>query len=263
MIRSDIESYIKKAKQNQFLFEELVKRDFKKRYARTVLGMVWSVLNPLLQLLVMRLVFTHFFGRGTPHYTTFLFSGMIVFNYFSDSTREGMTTLVDNAPIFTKINVPKYLFLFTKNVQALINFLLIVIIFFLFCLLDRVAITWKFILLLYPILLLVVFNSGLGLFLSAIYVFFRDVQYFWTVFLQLLQYMSAIFYQIDTFPENIQKLFYLNPVYLYIQYFRKIVLHGEIPGLTFHLVMLAEAVFVFTLGALMYRKYNMKFVYYL
>ena len=101
-------------KSYQFLFEELVKRDFKKKYKRTVLGMAWSVLSPLLSLLVMRLVFTQFFGRSTPHYTTFLFGGNLVFEFFSDSTNQGMTSLMDNAYIFTKVNVPKYLFLFAK-----------------------------------------------------------------------------------------------------------------------------------------------------
>ena len=124
MLRRKITTIITKAKQNQFLFEELVKRDFKKRYARTALGILWSVLNPLLQLLVMRLVFTHFFGREIPNYTTYLFSGMIIFNYFSESTREGMMSLADNSNIFTKINVPKYLFLFAKNTQSFINFVL-------------------------------------------------------------------------------------------------------------------------------------------
>ena len=88
--------------QHRFLFEELVKRDFKKKYKSTVLGMTWSVLSPLLTLLVMRLVFTQFFGRNTPHYTTYLFCGNLVFSYFKDSTNQGMTSLMGNAniPVF-------------------------------------------------------------------------------------------------------------------------------------------------------------------
>ena len=262
MIREKIDFYIYKVKQNQFLFEELVKRDFKKRYARTALGMLWSILNPLLQLLVMRLVFNHFFGRNIPNYTIYLFSGMIVFNYFSESTKEGMTSLYDNSGIITKINVPKYLFLFAKNVQSLINFLLILLIFFLFCLLDHILFTWKFLLLLFPILCLLLFNTGTGLILSAIYIFFRDVHYFWGIFLQILQYVSALFYQIETFPEHIQKLFYINPVFLYIQYFRKIVIYSEIPSLPLHALILIESLACFIIGILIYRKYNMEFLYY-
>ena len=251
-----------KWKKNEFLFEELVKRDFKKRYARTILGMLWSLLSPLMQLLIMRLVFTNFFGRNTPHYTTFLFCGMIVFSYFSESTGEGMTTLIDNAPIFTKINVPKYLFLFAKNVQSFINFLLILVIFFIMALLDGISLSWVMLTLVYPIVFLLVFNVGTGLILSALYVFFRDMRYLWSIFLQLLQYVSAIFYNIDSFEPKLQKVFYLNPVYLYIHYFRSVMLDGVIPGLGIHLAIMCEALAVFTIGCLIYRKYNLRFLYY-
>ena len=107
---------VSKFRQYHFLFEELVKRDFKKKYKRTVLGMVWSVLSPLLTLLVMKLVFTQFFGRTTPHYTIYLFCGNLVYSCFNESTSQGMTSLMGNASIFTKVNVPKYLFLSSKNV---------------------------------------------------------------------------------------------------------------------------------------------------
>ena len=253
---------LKKLSRYRFLFEELVKRDFKKKYARTLLGMGWSLLSPLLLLLVMRLVFTSFFGRNEPHYTTYLFCGNIIFSYFSDSTSQGMSSLKGNAPIFTKIDVPKYLFLLSKNVQCLINFGLTLAIFFVFCVIDHITFTWKFIFLLYPIALQVVFNIGIGLILSALYVFFRDIQYLWTVFLRLLMYTSAIFYYIDRFDPQVQNLFLLNPVYLFIRYFRKIVIYGQIPSPQFHLLMLADTLLALGLGAWVYKKYNARFLYY-
>ena len=247
---------------HQFLFEELVKRDFKKKYKRTVLGMAWSILSPLLMLLVMRLVFTQFFGRGMDHYTTYLFCGNLVFSYFSESTGQGMTSLMGNAGIFTKVNVPKYLFLFSKNVQTLINFGLTLCVFFVFCVLDGITFTWKFICLLYPICCLVLFNVGVGLILSAMFVFFRDIQYLWSVFTQLLMYMSAIFYTIDSYSYTVQCLFLLNPLYLFIRYFRKIVIEATIPTIWFHLLMLADVIIVFGIGCWMYKKYNTRFLYY-
>ena len=251
-----------KLKKYTFLFEELVKRDFKKKYKRTVLGMGWSILAPLLQLLVMRLVFTQFFGRNMEHYTTYLFCGNLIFSYFSESTGQGMTSLMSNASIFTKVNVPKYLFLFSKNVQALLNFGLVLVVFFLFCALDGILFTWKMVLLLIPIFSLLLFNIGVGLILSALFVFFRDVQYLWSVFTQLLMYMSAIFYSIDTFSPMVQNLFLLNPVYLHIRYFRKIVLENTVPSVWFHLLMLADVLIVLGIGCWMYKKYNTKFLYY-
>ncbi|MBQ3134490.1 MAG: ABC transporter permease [Oscillospiraceae bacterium] len=252
----------KKLLQHRFLFEELVKRDFKTKYKRTVLGVAWSILSPLSMLLVMRLVFTHFFGLRMAHYTTYLFCGNLVFSFFSESTSQGMASLMSNAGIFTKVNVPKYLFLFSKNVQVFINFGLTLLVFFLFCAFDGITFTWKFILLLYPILGLALFNLGVGLILSALFVFFRDIQYLWTIFVQLLMYMSAIFYSIDSYSTAAQNLFLLNPVYLFIRYFRKIVIDGTIPSAWFHLLMLLNITVVLILGFRMYKKNNHKFLYY-
>ena len=253
---------LKKLKRYQFLFEELVKRDFKKKYKRTILGMAWSILSPLLTLLVMRLVFTQFFGRNMEHYTTYLFCGNLLFSFFNEATGQGMQSLMGNAGIFTKVNVPKYLFLFSKNVQTMINFGLTLCIFFVFCILDDITFTWKFISLLYPITCLILFNIGVGLILSALFVFFRDIQYLWSVFTQLLMYMSAIFYTIDGYSPMAQNLFLLNPMYLFIRYFRKIVIDATIPSIWFHLLMLADVVIVLGIGCWMYKKYNTRFLYY-
>ncbi|MBQ7083356.1 MAG: ABC transporter permease [Oscillospiraceae bacterium] len=253
---------IQKMKKYQFLFEELVKRDFKKKYKRTVLGMAWSVLSPLLSLLVMRLVFTQFFGRNTPHYTIYLFCGNLVFSYFNESTTQGMSSLMANASIFTKVNVPKYLFLMSKNVQTLINFGVTLCVFVLFCILEGITFTWRWVLLLYPIVMLLFFNIGVGLVLSALFVFFRDIQYLWTVFVQLLTYMSAIFYTIDGYSPMVQNLFLINPIYLFIRYFRKIVIDMAIPSVWFHLLIGGYTVVVLALGCWMYKKYNHRFLYY-
>lgn len=257
-----IKATVIKLQKYSFLFEELVKRDFKKKYKRTVLGMAWSILSPLLMLLVMKLVFTQFFGRNMEHYTTYLFCGNLVFSYFSESTREGMQSLMGNATIFTKVNVPKYLFLFSKNIQTLINFGLTLIVFFVFCVFDGITFTWKFVALLYPIGCLVLFNIGVGLILSALFVFFRDIQYLWSVFTQLLMYMSAIFYTIEHYSYPVQCAFLLNPIYLFIRYFRKIVIEATIPTVWFHLLMLADVLIVLGIGCWMYKKYNHKFLYY-
>ena len=254
---------IQKLKENRFLFSELVKRDFKKKYKRTYLGMLWSLLSPLLSLLVMKIVFTQFFGRTMEHYTIYLFCGNIVFAFFNDATNGGMNSLMGNSAIFSKINVPKYLFLFSKTVSSLINFGLTFVVFLLFCAFDGVAFTWNFLTLIFPIVCLVIFNVGMGLILSAMFVFFRDIQYLWTVFTQLLMYMSAIFYDVKSFAPEIQRLFLLNPVYVYIKYFRLAVLEATIPSIWFHLLALGYALGAFLIGAFIYKKFNHKFLYYI
>ena len=253
---------LEKIKRYQFLFTELVKRDFTKKYKRTMLGMAWSILSPLMTLLIMWLVFSNFFAKGLEHYAIYLFSGQLVFAYFTDSTNLSMNALVGNAGIFTKVNVPKYLFLLSQNVSSLINFGLTLLLFFGFAAIDGVTFTWKFLCLIYPITCLVVFNVGVGMILSAMYVFFRDIQYLWGVITQLLMWMSAIFYTIESFSYKIQLAFLANPIYLYIRYFRKIVLDGVIPSPQFHLLGAAYALIALALGTYVYRKYNHEFLYY-
>lgn len=232
---------LQKLKKHQFLFQQLVHRDFTKKYKRTVLGVAWSVLSPLLTLLVMNVIFGTLLGSDIEHYTIYLFSGQLVFSFFNESTNEGMTSLLNNADIFTKVNIPKYMFLLSKNISSLINFGITLCIYFLFVLINGIPITWKFILLLYPIVCLVMFNVGVGLILSAAYVFFRDIQYLYGIFTMLLMYMSAIFYSIDTFPQIGRNLFLVNPVYVYIRYFRKIVIENTIPSVWFHLIAIGYA----------------------
>ena len=251
-----------KLKEHRFLFEELVKRDFKKKYKRTILGMGWSMLSPLLMLLVMKIVFENFFGRTVNHYTTYLFCGLLTFNWFSESTNSGMRSLFGNASIFTKVNVPKYLFLFSGNIQVLINFGLTLVVFFAFCAIDHVPITWRFLSLVYPIMTLLLFNVGVGMILSALFVFFRDIDYLWSIVVQLTMYGSAVFYTIDRFPPALQLVFSLNPVYRHIAYIREVVLAGSVPSLETHLTLLGFAVAAFLAGSFMYKHYNTKFLYY-
>ena len=253
---------IRKVKKNQFLFEELVKRDFKQKYKGTVLGMAWSVLSPLLNLFVMKLIFTQFFGRNTPHYTTYLFAGNVLFSYFRESTKGGMNALLANKSIFTKINVPKYIFLLSKNVSTLINLGLTLLVFFLFAALDGIRFGWHFIALLYPIACLVMLCVGMGLILSAMQVFFRDTKYLYDVFLTLLHYASAIFYRVDGYSPDVQRVFLLNPVYCAIKYVRLVTIDGTIPSVEFHLLLMGYALAAIVVGGLIYKKLNHKFLYY-
>ena len=227
----------------RFLFEELVKRDFKAKYKRTVLGMVWSVLSPLLMLTVMAIIFGNFFGRNIEHYVIYLFSGQVIFNYFTEATTEGMQALVSNSSIFTKINVPKYLFLFSKNVSALINFGIILVIYFGFVAIEGM-------------------NLGIGLILSALYIFFKDIQYLYRLFTQVVMYGSAIFYSIDILPQHLQAVFYCNPIFVCITYFRSIVLYNTVPDLRMHLLLAGYALALFAIGCWIYKKNNYKFLYY-
>lgn len=244
-----------------FLFAELAKRDINGKYKGTALGMLWSILSPLVTLLIMRLVFTRFFGTSIEHFTIYLFCGNIIFSYFCDASAQGMTVIVDNAGILTHVNAPKILFLLSKNLQSLINFLIMTGILLLICLLDGVIFTWRAFLLLYPIVLLPVFLVGVGMILSTLYVFFRDTQYIWGIFTTMLMYVSAIFYSIDTLSPSMQHLFYLNPIYLFICYFRMILIGRTVPSVWFHAWIALVSVLTLGIGAMLYKKYSKKFIF--
>ncbi len=251
-----------KLKEYKFLFSELVKRDFKKKYKRTVLGMLWSVLSPLLNVLVLLLVFSQIFGKNSPHFIIYIFSGTLVMSFYTEATQGCMRGLMANASIFTKINVPKYLFLFSKAFQAFINFLLTLGLYIVFCIFDGIKFNVNMLMLFYPIIMLLIFSLGVGMILSALFVFFRDIEYLYGVFLILLNYVSAIFYPITIVPEQFRKIFMLNPVYVYIHYFRVVVIDGAMPSLGHHALCALYALIAIAIGCGIYRKYNHEFLYY-
>ena len=246
-----------------FLFSELVKRDFKKKYKSTVLGFLWSVLSPLLSLLVMRLVFTQLFGRDTPHYTTYLFAGNLLFSFFTDATGGGMTAFLYNGGILTKLPVPKTLFLLSRSVTSLINLSLNLLVFFLFALLDGIRLSGRLFLLVYPVLMLTLFAVGVSLVLATAFVHFRDTQYLWGVFTTLLSYLSVIFYRVDAFPAELRSLFLLNPVYCAIRYVREVVIDAVVPSGLLHLLLLLYAAIALGVGTLVYRKRRDELAFYL
>ena len=188
---------------------------------------------------------------------------MIIFNYYSESTKGSIGALASNRGIILKIKVPKYLFILSRNVSSLINFLIILPVFFLFAAIDGVKFSTCFFALLYPVILLPIFCIGVGMILSALQVFFNDTKYFYDIFIILLRYMSAIFYNIDNYPPDKQRYFLLNPVYVFIKYFRVVVINHQIPSLNYHLLMLFYTVIAILIGALVYKKNNRKFAYYL
>lgn len=252
---------LKKIEKYRFLFEELVKRDFKKKYKRTVLGVVWSILAPLLNVLVLMLVFTRFFGREQEHFIIYIFSGTLLMSFYTECTQGCMRALMANASIFTKINVPKYLFLLSKAFQAFINFLLTFVLFIVFCLFDGISFGFHMLTLVYPIFWVLIFCFGVGMILSALFVFFRDVEYLYGVFLTLLNYVSAIFYPTSMLGK-FEFLFLFNPLYVYIDYFRTVVIDGAVPSLLLHGLCALYAVIFLLLGCLIYKKCNHEFLYY-
>lgn len=249
-------------KRNWFLLQELVRRDFTQKYKRTFLGVFWSLLAPLMSLFIMYMIFGNFFADSQPSYMTYLFTGQIVFAFFSEGTRGGMASVLSNSGILSKINIPKYIFLLSQNIKALIAFGINLCILLIVAMLNGHGLTLSYLTLIYPIACLLVFNIGFSFLLATMYVFFRDAMYLYGIFTQLLLYVSAIFYSINSFPQGVRWIFYLNPVYIYITYFRQVVIEGIIPSLQIHILALTYPILMLAVGIYVFSYFEDRFIYY-
>lgn len=255
-------TFKEKVKQYRFLFEELTKRDFKKKYKRTLLGVLWSVIAPFLTFLVRYFVFGYIFHRHDSGFVIYLLTGTLMFTFFTNATTNGMFSMYSNGAILSKVKVPKSLFVLSSNSAATFNFFLTLIVYFIFMIICNVSFGPHLLLMIYPILCLIIFNIGMSYILSALFVFFRDMQYLYQIFTMLLMYMSAIFYEVKHFPEELRFVFNINPVYHYISYMRQLVMQSSVPGFAEHIICLSFALGMLGIGYFVHSKTEQKFVYY-
>lgn len=246
------------------LLKQLVLRDIKLKYRRSVLGYLWSVLNPLLTMWVMVIVFSHLFRFDIPNFPVYLLSGQTLFNFMSEATSMGMGAIVGNASLLKKTYVPKYIFTFARVTSSLVNLLFTMAALFLVVFFTNVQLTPYF--LLFPLVLaeVYIFSLGLAMLLSAANVFFRDIQYLWGVFLTMWTYLTPLFYPVTIIPEQ-YRFWYerLNPMYCYIAQFRNVVLYGKPPLINDVLLGTGIAFFVFLIGSWYFFRRQDNFILYI
>ncbi len=232
----------------------LVDRDIKLRYRRSVLGWVWSVLNPLLDMLVKVIVFSYLFSRNIPNYPVYLISGQLMYSFMRESSTQALSSIPGNAAMLKKIYVPKYIFTLSKINSAFVNLLYSLIALLMVMLFTRVKFTFWWFMIVIPIVELYVFCVGLGLFLAALNVFFRDIGNIWSVLTLAWMYLTPIFYDLDVLSPKLRHWMpRLNPLYMYIRQVRDFILAGTwerymltVRGGYLALLMLAFGLFVFT-----------------
>lgn len=251
-------------KKYKFLMSQLVSRDFKVKYKRSVLGIVWSLLYPVLTMAVMALVFTNVFKFTTPgvNYLVYLMTGLVLFNYFSEATNSAMSSIVANFPLINKVYIPKYIFPLTKCLFVGINFLLTLIPLYAIIFLTGTGINWHHLLLPYVFVCLFLFTVGVGFILATISVFMRDMFYIYGVFITLLTYLTPIMYDISIIPAKFQVFMQLNPMYWFLDFARKIILFNECPSLLSFTCCLLFGVGFLLLGTFIFKKNQDKFIYY-
>ncbi|MBE6563381.1 MAG: ABC transporter permease [Ruminococcaceae bacterium] len=259
-------------KKYSFLLKQLVSRDFKVKYKRSVLGMLWSVLYPVLMTMVMAVVFENMFkfkveGRS---YIVYLMSGLVMFNYFSEATNLSMSSVVGNFSLLNKVYIPKYIFPLSKCLVVGINFLLTLIPLYAIIVIEmlrfpeyNMVVGLAHLALPFSFLCLFLFSLGVGLILSTVSVFLRDMFYIYGIVLTILNYMTPIMYDIS-FIQNpvLLAIMKCNPLYQYINFSRCIIIEGRIPELIYFFYCGASAVLVLLFGIVIFKKNQDKFIYY-
>ena len=250
------------ARRNWFTITSLVSRDFKLKYRRSALGVLWSVLNPLLMMIVLSVVFSTFFKFSIENYPLYVILGNVMFALMADSTSGAMSSIIDSASLIKKIRIEKLIFPLEKVLFQLVNFCISLIavaaVMIFFQVMPHVS------LLALPLLLLyvVMFSAGVGMALSALSVFFRDVCHLWGVVITAWTYATPLFYPVEILPEWAMSIMQYNPMYHYVSYFRDLILNGTVPGFQENLLCLGMAVVAFVIGLLIFKKTEKKFILY-
>ena len=243
-----------------FLMHQLVSRDFKNKYKRSVLGMLWSFLNPLLTMLVQYFVFSNIFKTDTENFVVYLLTGIVFFNFYSEASNMAMSSIVGNSALITKVYVPKYIYPLSRVLSSGVNFLISLVPLIIVIVATHVAIKPAILLVVYPIICNFILALGIGLILSSIMVFFRDTQFIYGVLLTALMYFTPIFYPITIIPERFRWLFYLNPVSNNIVFARSCILDGVFPGMKLALLCGGVAVAVLAIGATIFKRTQDRFI---
>lgn len=246
-----------------FVFlKEVVKRDIKRKYYKSALGIVWTVLNPLLSMLVMTLVFSTLFRRNIENFPIYILCGQIIFNFISGSGRQGLNAILSNAGFIRSIYVPKYIFVLSRVVEAMVDLLFSLVALFLVMIFTGAPFTLN--LLALPILLILAFMFALGFsFVLATYgTFLRDLHHLYNIFTTLWMWLSTIFYPLSIVPSAYRFVFDLNPAIHYINIMRSICYEGVPPTEKSLIIATCYSVLMLAFGISVFKSKENKFFLY-
>lgn len=247
----------------RFLVKQLVNRDFKKKYKRSVLGVFWSFLNPLLTMLVQYVVFSTIFRSSIENFIVYLLCGIVIFNFFGEALSLGLTSIVDNAALINKVYMPKEIYPISRVLSSVVNLLLSLIPMLVVTLGSGVPLTKSVLLIPVGLFMLFMFSLGLAFLLATSMVFFRDTQFLWNVIFVLWSYLTPTFYPLTILPGVLQEVFKLNPMYQYITFLRTILMYGQAPSPTTYIGCALSAVVMLVIGVTVFRKHQNKFILHL
>ena len=249
--------------QFNFLLQQLVAREFKVRYKRSALGVLWSFVNPLLTMMVQFFVFTLVFKSAIPHYIVYLIIGITFFNFYSEATNGGMVSIITNAALIKKVYVPKYIYPISQILSACINFGISLVLMFGIALVNGLFPNIYYLLIPFAMISIFILNVGIALLLATGMTFFKDVQFIYNVFMTALTYATPMFWDMSMIPDRYNWVFKINPLADIIIFVRSIILNGIYPGTDLVILMICIPVVFLLIGITVFRKNQDKFVLYI
>lgn len=246
-----------------FLMRQLVARDFKTRYKRSVLGVFWSFLNPLLTMTVQYVVFSQLFLSDIKNYPVYLLCGLVVFNFFNEGVGQALGSIVGNAALITKVYIPKYIYPVTRVLSSGVNLLMSLVPLMVVVIFTGGKVGREYLMLPYFLLCLVVFTIGLGMAMGAAMTFFRDMQFLWGIISMLWMYLTPLFYPVSILPDPVRAVVNYNPMLHFVYAVRKIVMEAAVPEPAEFAVCLLMASGMLLFGSAVFKKCQDKFIFYL
>ena len=245
------------------LMKELVSRDLKVKYRRSFLGYLWSLLNPLLMMLVMTVVFSYMFRFNIPNYPLYLICGQTLWTFFSESTNMSMYSVLQNGALIKKVYIPKFIFPLSRSLSSFVTMSFSLVSILLVMLFTRSAFHWTILLFPVPLIFLFLFATGVGMILSSLSVFFRDITHLYGVLTLIWMYLTPIFYPVEALPAKVMPIIQANPMYHYVTFFRSVVLYGTVPGIGLWLNCAIYSIAALCVGLWIFRVLQKNFILYI
>ena len=253
---------------DRYILQQLVTKDFKLRYRRSILGVVWSVLNPLLMMIIMSFVFQYFLRSNLEHYSLYLIVGNITFALMNDATNGGLRSIIDASSLLKKVKVDRWVFPVQKVFSAAVNFAFSLIAVAIVMVFDGVMPTIHVLWFVVGLVLVMLFSIGIGLFIGALAVFFRDMIHLWSVVLTAWTYLTPIFWDLSLLtnasaPRIVVWIVKANPMYNYLEIMRSAFVYQNNPSVTVLALAAIWAVIALVIGIAVFKKTEHKFILYI
>ncbi|MCM1523282.1 MAG: ABC transporter permease [Ruminococcus sp.] len=238
----------------------LAKTQISLKYRKSYLGLLWSLLNPLLTMVILTMVFSGMFKNNIENFPIYLMCGRLIFEYNSEATKTAMNAVISNSSLIKKIYVPKYVFPLSSSIAALVNMFFSLIALLIVMIATKLTLKWTMLFIWLPMLYVFIFSTGLGLILASANVFFRDTKHLYGVFITLWMYLTPLFYPIESVSERTRSVIEINPLYHFIKMFRGMMLDGVLPTFRENVICLSLGLVMVTIGLISFKKCQDKFI---